>query len=306
MSRGVLAPGIRCALLTLVVLLAAAPAGAQVIQKDLPDQLKGLELKQKLGEQVPLDLQFTDSTGKKVALGSYFKPGKPVVLALVYYNCPMMCPLTLSRIQDRLNAISYTAGEDFNVVIISFDPLNTTKMAAEAKETYLGGYTKRTPASDAGWTFHTSDPVSVKKLADGVGFPFRFMEESGQYAHPAVLTILTPEGRVSGYLDGLGSDGGELRLALLQASEGKIAKGIADFFLHRCYRFDSSTGKYTIQAFRVMQLGGLITAMAIATLLVALRAGERARKMRLEKLAARGPHAPGHAALPHPSMGSTA
>jgi protein SCO1/2 len=271
------------------LLFAHAAAPAQVIQKEEPSQLQGLELTKKLGDRVPLDFEFTDSTGAKVKLGKYFNQGsKPVVLALVYYNCPMMCPLVLSRIQERLNGINYSVGDDFNVVVVSFDPSNTTKMAADNKASYLAGYNKNSKSTEAGWTFHTSDPVNVRKLADAVGFPYRYMPESGQYAHAAALTVLTPDGRVSGYIDGISADGGELKLALLQASEGKIAKSIGDFFLTRCYRYDPRTGTYTVQATRVMQIGGLLTVMGITTLLVGLRAAERARKQRIARLGAAG------------------
>jgi len=283
-SRGVRAPGSLCALIAIAAILAIAPVRAQVIQKDPPAVLQGLYLVQKPGEKIPLDLEFTDSTGAKVSLAKYFNDGhKPVVLALVYYNCPMMCPLVLTRLQERLNGINYRVGEDFNVVVISFDPLNTTRMAAENKAAYLAGYTSNGPAAAKGWTFHTSEPVAVRKLADAVGFPYKYIPESGQYAHPAALTILTPDGRISGYIDGLGQDKGELRLALLQASEGKIAKGLADFFLTGCYRYNAHTGTYTLQATRVMQIGGFLTVTAVVTLLVGMRAAERARKFRLQR-----------------------
>ena len=136
-SRAVPGP-VSCAALALVAaaLVAVSPARAQVIQKDVPSELQGLDLKQKLGDRIPLDLVFTDSTGAKVQLGKYFnQKSKPVVLALVYYNCPMMCPLVLSRIQERLNGISYTVGEDFNVVVISFDPVNTPRIPSAMNAT---------------------------------------------------------------------------------------------------------------------------------------------------------------------------
>jgi protein SCO1/2 len=278
--------------------LCAAPAPAQVIQNEPPAPLQGLDLVKKLGEKAPLELEFTDSTGAKVKLGQYFNQkspsgvAKPVVLALVYYNCPMMCPLVLSRIQERLNGINYLVGDDFNVVVVSFDPTNTTKMAADNKAAYLAGYNKDQKKGEAGWTFHTSEPVAVRRLADAVGFPYRFVPETGQYAHPAALTVLTPDGRVSGYIDGMSQDGGELKLALLQASEGKIAKGIGDFFLHKCYRYDPNTGAYSIQATRVMQIGGFLTVAAVVTLLAGLRAAERARRYRLEQQAAERGRAP--------------
>jgi protein SCO1 len=273
-----LGPVLLCSLLLALCHVLLAPATAQVLMKEPPEELRGVGLDQKPGAQVPLNLQFTSSTGRLVKLESYFNQGKPVVLSLVYYDCPMICPLTLERLQERLNAVAYTVGSDFTMLVISFDPTNTTQQAANQKLTYLTGYNKPlTPEVEAGWEYFTSDVSNVRMLASSVGFHYNYIPESGEYAHGSALIVLTPDGRVSRYLDGLGSDGHELRLALLEASEGKIAKGLADFFLHRCFKWDPNKNSYTLHAFRVMQMGGILTAAAVFTLLVGLRAGERAR-----------------------------
>lgn len=256
----------------------AAPAHAQEFRKEVPEELKGIELDPKLGQHASLDTQITDSSGKTVTLGSYFHQGKPVVLAMVYYNCPMICPLVLSRLQERLNAVPYNIGEDFNVVVVSFDARNTTQMAAENKAIYLAGLTKPlTPIVEKGWTFHTATTGNSRAIADSIGFRYRFYPESGEYGHPAVLTVLTSDGVVSGYVSGLEPEPNDLRMALLQASEGKIAKTLGDFFLHTCYRYDPKTGRFSMQAVKVMQMGGLLTVVGLTTLIVALRAGERFR-----------------------------
>jgi len=137
----------------------------------------------------------------------------------------------------------------------------------------------------SGWTFHTASVGSARAIAESVGFKYRYLEETGQYAHPAVLTVLTPDGRVSGYVSGLDSASNELRVALLQASEGKIAKTWGDFFLHRCYRYDPKTGRYSLEATRVVQMGGLLTVAGLGALVAALKAGERARALRRERAA---------------------
>lgn len=267
--------------------LPVSPVAAQVIMKEDPEGLKGVDLVQKLGASVPLNTPIVDSAGQTVELGKYFSQGKPVVLAMVYYDCPMICPLLLSRLQERINGVNYTLGEDFNVVVISFDPTNTTEMAASNKAAYLLGYNKKvTPAVEAGWSFHTASTGSARTIADAIGFKYRYIQESGQYSHPSVLTVLTPEGKVSRYLSGLDVNPGELRLALLEASEGKIAKTIADFFLHRCYVYNPSTGAYTMQAMRVMQMGGLATGLTLTVLIVGLKAGERLRAHRRAAAAA--------------------
>jgi len=271
-------PGAVAALLAAAMVL---PALGQVILKEDPEDLKGVDLVQKLGETVPLDIPIIDSTGKTVTLGTYFNKGKPVVLALVYYNCPMICPLVLSRVQDRLNETTFTLGDDYNVVVVSFDPKNTTEMAASNRATYLAGYNRKlTPQVEAGWTFHTATAGNARAIAESVGFKYRYLPESGEYAHPAVLVVLTPQGRVARYISGLDANKGELRLALLDATDGKIAKTIGDFFLHRCYRFDPKNGAYTLHAMRVMQLAGLGTVLAVGTLLAGLKAGERIRAHR--------------------------
>lgn len=268
-------------------MVCAAAAPAQVVLKDDPEPLRGVELDRKLGATVPMDAKLVDSTGKPATLGQYFNQGKPVVLALVYYNCPMICPLTLQRLQERLNAVPYTVGKDFNVVVVSFDPNNTTEMAAENKARYLDGY-KLPPDKtiEAGWTFHTAPPGEARRIAEAVGFKYRLVEETGQYAHPSALTVLTPDGRVAAYVSGLEPEPNDLRLALLAASQGKIATGLKDFFLHRCYLYDPKTGKFSLQATRVMQVGGLVSVVGLTALIAALRAGERARKAREQRAAA--------------------
>ena len=287
-----------CSVAAAAALWASSAHAQPLFQKDVPEEMKGIELDPKLGQHASLDTEITDSTGKIVKLDSYFHQGKPVVLAMVYYNCPMICPLVLSRLQERLNAVPFNIGEDFNVVVVSFDARNTTQMAAENKAVYLGGLNKpMTPIVEKGWTFHTATTGNARAIADSVGFRYRFYPESGEFGHPAVLTVLTSEGLVSGYVSGLEPEPNDLRLALLQASEGKIAKTLGDFFLHTCYRYDPKSGRYTMQAVRVMQMGGLLTVMGLATLIVALRAGERYRALRRAR----------HAALPAavPAGGTT-
>jgi protein SCO1 len=281
------AAALLCSLLCAFCSLPARPAAAQLLTEE-PEELRGLDLEQKSGAQLPLELEFTDSRGEKTSLAKYFNQKKPVVLSLVYYDCPMICPLTLERLQERLNAIPYTVGEDYFALVISFDHTNTTQQAATDKATYLLGYNKpRTPAVEAGWEFFTSDRTAVRALADSVGFKYRFIPESGEYAHGSATIILTPDGKVARYLDGLGADPQELRIALLEASEGRIAKGLADFFLHRCFIWNPYKNSYTLQAFRVMQIGAVLTATGVATLLVGLKAGERARELRRGRAGAR-------------------
>ena len=256
-------------------------AAGQLIPKQEDPEFQGVELVSKLGETVPLDLNLVNGEGQTVKLGQYFRPGKPVVLALVYFRCPMTCPLVLDKLQQGINGLPYLVGEDYNCVVVSFDPTEKPAAAMEQKNLYLGGYNKPvTPVAKAGWDFLVSPDSAARTLAASVGFQYKFIPETGQYSHPAALVVLTPEGKVARYVSGLDYTSQDLRLALLDASEGKIAKSIGDFFLHKCYRFDASTGKYSVQAFRVMQIGGILTALGVATLIAGLRASERLKAMR--------------------------
>ncbi len=249
--------------------------------KELPKEFQGVDIVSKLGQQVPLDLQFTGPDGKQVPLSTYFRPGKPVVLALAYFRCPMTCPLVLEKLQQGLNGVPYIVGADFNTLVVSFDPTETYHTAASNKDLYLTGYTKPvTQITRNGWDFLVSPDSAAATLASSVGFQYKFIPESGQYSHPAALIILTGDGKVARYLSGLDYTPNDLRLALLEASEGKIATTVGDFFRHLCFRFDASTGKYTVRAFRVMQLGAIITALALATLITGLRASERLKRSR--------------------------
>lgn len=256
-----------------------AGASAQVIMKDVPDPMKGIAQENKLGDRLPMDIAVIDWTGKRVEIGEYFKAEKPVILALVYYSCPMMCPLVMQRLQERINELPYIAGEDFKLVVVSFDTSEKPELAASIRAGFLSGY--KLPANqviERGMLFHVSEPDEIHKLAAAVGFKYQFIAETGQYAHGSALTVLTGTGTISRYVDGLAADKTELRMALLEATEGKIANSLGDLFLHFCYRWDPKTGKYTMQAMRVMQVGAIGTAVGLGTLVLSLHAGDRVRR----------------------------
>ncbi len=262
-------------------LAVVGPAPAQLNPKEPPEAIRGMEVTERLGAQVPLDLEFTDWTGRAVKLSKYFSTGKPVMLVLGYYDCPMVCPLIAERLLESLNKLDYTVGKDFNVVYISFDPDNTTQAAAEFRRNAVDGYQRgRSAQIEAGWAFHTSRPGPMKSLADAVGYEYRYLEESGEYSHPVALVFLSGDGIVSRYIYGFDYDPRDVKLSLMEASRGAIARSIGDRLLWFCFHYDASTGKYTLAAFRVMQAGALITATAVGLLIVGLRASERARRRR--------------------------
>jgi protein SCO1/2 len=262
-------------------LAVAAPSVAQLNPKEPPEAIRGMEVTERLGAQIPLDLEFMDWNGQPVKLSKYFATGKPVILVLGYYDCPMVCPLIAERLLESLNQVDYTVGKDFNVVYISFDPDNTTQAAAEFRRHAVDGYQRgRTEEIQAGWAFHTSRPGPMKTLADAVGYEYRYLEESGEYSHPVALAFLSGDGVVSRYIYGFDYDPRDVKLSLMEASKGAIAQSLGDRLLWFCFHYDASTGKYTLAAFRVMQAGGLITVTAVGLLIVGLRAAERARRRR--------------------------
>lgn len=265
----------------LACMLCALPVRGQILMKELPEPAQGVDLVQRLGESIPLDLEFTNSYGEKVPLGVYFNQDRPVIIVMIYYNCPLICPMTLDKLQEALNELRFTVGDEFSVVVVSFDTRNTTEMAAKNKAGYLAGYNRPlTESVLANWEFHTSTVASARKLAEAIGFKYRFIPETGEYSHPSTFVVVTPEGVISRYLSGLDPDPRELRMALLEASEGRIALSISDFFLHLCFQWDPRTGTYGLHAMRIMQIMGFLTVAGLATLIAALKAGERARAWR--------------------------
>lgn len=260
-----------------------------------PPEVRGLEIQNKLGDQIPLDLAFTSPEGTSVTLAEYFnrpspdgKFKKPVVLMMVYYKCPILCPMVLEKFTDSLNAIDFTAGTEFDALVVSFDARDKPADAA-AK---LGGqllYYKQ-PTTDAirkGFNFLTceSHPENARKLADALGFPYRFFPNTGEFSHGAAVFVLTPEGKVSRYLLSLNYQPKEVRLALLEASRGKIGN-LFDAFTLWCYHYDPATGSYAIMAMRVMRVGGGLSAVVLGSLIFGLFRWERRKRRRL---AAGGP-----------------
>jgi protein SCO1/2 len=233
---------------------------------------------QRIGGVVAKDLVFTDETGSSVALGAYFEH-KPVVVALVYYECPMLCSLVLNGMLRALRPVTLDAGKDFEVVVVSIDPRETPELAAKKKATYLASY--RRPGTEKGWHFLVGKPAEIEKLADAVGFEYAFDEKSGQYAHPAGLTILTKGGRVSRYLDGIEYSAKDLRLALVEASEDKLGT-IVDRMLLLCFHYDPSQGKYTLVAMNVLRIAGGLTVLLVGGFVFLMLRRDRRAKTALQ------------------------
>jgi protein SCO1 len=231
-----------------------------------PELLKDVGIDQKLNDQIPLDLTFRDEHGKSVQLRQFFGQ-KPVILSLVYFNCPMLCTQVLNGLTSSLKLQSLDAGKDFNVLTVSIDPTDKPLIAEARQEMYTGMYGRAGAAQ--GWRFLTGDDPQIKQLASAVGFRYAFDADSKQYAHASAIMVLTPEGKISRYLYGISFPSRDLRLALVEASEGKIGTPV-DSILLFCYHYDPHTGKYGLLISRVIQAGGGLTVLLLAILVVGL------------------------------------
>lgn len=230
---------------------------------------------QQVGAQIPLDLIFADDNGRQGTLSEHFG-GKPVLLALVYYNCPQICPLVLDGLARSLRPLSFAAGDDYRVVAISIDPRETPELARGKKQSVMA---RSRPDAAAGWHLLTGDETQIKRLAQAVGFRYAENERSDRdrYIHAAGMMVVTPEGKISRYFYGFDFPPRDLRFALIEASGNRIGSAI-DQLLLLCYRYDPSQGKYTLAILNILRLSGLVTALGLgAFLMIQLRRERRNR-----------------------------
>ena len=235
-----------------------------------PAVLKQIGLDQKLNAQVPLDLTFRDEKGNPVVLRQFFGK-RPVILTLVYYQCPMLCTLVLNGVLNSAKRISLEMGKDYEVVTVSIDPTEKP-ILAEAKHTMYSGLYGR-PGAVAGWHFLTGEEADIEKLAASVGFRYAYDKASEQFAHPSGIMVLTPEGRVSRYFYGIEYSPRDVRLALVEASGEKIGTPVDEILL-ACFHYDPTTGKYGLVISRVIRLAGIATVLAIGGVVLVLRRKE--------------------------------
>jgi protein SCO1/2 len=238
--------------------------------------LKQVGIDQKLNNQLPLDLKFRDEYGRDVRLGDYFQDGRPVVLSLVYYECPMLCNQTLNGLVGALDAVPFTPSKDFEVVTVSFDPREGPELAAAKKETYLRRF--KHEGAQNGWHFLTGDKDSIDRLAEATGFHYVWDDESKQFAHASAIMVATPEGKLSHYFYGIEYSPKDLRLALVESSKGQIGSPVDALILY-CYHYDPTTGKFAL-VMSVVRAAGVLTVLGIAALILFLvrrtrRNGER-------------------------------
>ena len=251
---------------SLLALAASFSARAEERERvsGLPADLEGVGIDQKLDAQVPLDLTFRDETGKSVTLREVID-GKPTILNLVYYRCPMLCTLVLNGLVSSMRVLSFDAGKEYRVVTVSIDPKEGPEMAAAKKETYVAEY-GRTGAA-GGWRFLVGDEEPVRRLAETVGFRYTYDAETGLYAHASGIMVLTPEGHVARYFYGVEYAPRDLRLALIEASQSRIGT-LADQVLLFCYQYDPETGHYGAATLNLIRAGGVLTVVALVGYLV--------------------------------------
>ncbi len=236
-----------------------------------PNELKKVSFDQKLGVQVPLDLPFRDETGRAVQLSQYFT-GRPVILALVYYECPMLCVQALNGLVKSLKVLAFEPGRDYAIVTVSFNPDETPKEAAAKKDEYVRRLDK--PGAADAWHFLTGTEASIRVLTDTVGFHYVYDPETKQYAHPTGMIVLTPEGKISKYVFGIDYGPRDLRFALIEASDHKVGTAVDRLLLY-CYHYDPTTGKYGLVVLTVLRIAGVLTVVMIGGFILLMRRQER-------------------------------
>jgi len=249
-----------------------APDEAGDPAKAKPGLLSRVGIDQHLNQQVPLDLTFTDETGREVRLGEFFGR-RPVVLALVYYECPMLCTQVLNGLVGAVGVMNFDVGREFDVVAVSINPKEGPGLASQKKQVYLERYKR--PQSAAGWHFLTGKEENIQRLAAAIGFRYAFDEEIQQYAHGAGIEVLMPRGVISKYFYGIEFSARDLRFGIIEASEEHIGSPIDDVLL-LCYHYDPTTGKYGVMVIDAVRIGAVATMLALGTFVFVSLRKERA------------------------------
>jgi protein SCO1 len=241
------------------------PHGAA--RSQAPAAVQGVDVLERLGDAVPAEGRFIDSEGRPFQLADVLHQGKPVILTLVYYRCPALCSLVLSGLTRSLRDVGLKLGDDYRVVTLSIDPTETSQMAAESKRGHLQAL--GVDPLSAGWTFGTGNEAEIKALAQAVGFQYTFDASSQQYAHAAAIFVLSPDGRISRYLYGIDFPARDVRMALVEASKGKVGTAV-DRGLLTCFKYSSATRRFEPYVLGFIRIGASLVAVALATLLAVL------------------------------------
>ena len=247
---------------------------AQVVRDSVPE-LQKIDIVEHLGQKIPLDLTFINDVGDTVQLSKYFHQGKPVIVTLAYYNCPMLCTMVLNGLSDGIRGMSLTPEKDFTVLTISINPTETANLAGAKRSRYMENLGDK--GKNDGWRFFVGEESQSRALANAIGFQYHYDEERKEYAHATGACVITEEGVISRYLYGLEFKESDLKLALLEASEGKIGSTLDRLILY-CFHYDPSAKGYVMMAGNIMKLGGLLTLIIVTIFLSIFWARERAQR----------------------------
>jgi protein SCO1 len=266
------------------LVVASGPVDAQTDLQDsdargepLPEELENVGVTEKLDEPIPLDLVFTDENGDEVTLGDYFDGSRPVILNLGYMSCPMLCGLVANGMVEAMRGIDWTCGEEYLVLSPSIDHTETHRLARARKQSYVAQYGREGAAQ--GWHWLTGREDQIRALTDAVGFGFGWNEARREYAHAAVLVVLSPDGEVMRYLYGIQFEPRTLKLSLVEAAEGKAGSSLDRFLLY-CFQYDAESGRYGPAARNIMKAGGAITVVVIGGMILGLKLRERRQRDR--------------------------
>ena len=243
-----------------------------------PQELQGVDIHEHLGGPLPRDAVFRDTEGRSVKLGDAFDGKRPTLLVFAYHTCPMLCSLVLDATVTALNDVRWTVGDEFDVVSISIDPRDTPETATKKRAQVVGNYA-RAKGSTKGWRFLVGDEENIRRVTNAVGFQYNYDARQKQYAHPAAIYLLTPQGNIARYLYGIQYPPGDIRLGLLEASEGRSISTTEKLLLY-CYHYDPQGKKYSLVALNVMRLGGAVTLVLLGGFLTLMWIRERRRKAR--------------------------
>lgn len=256
----------------------------KVRKEPLPEELRNVGIDEKLEAQIPLTLKFTDQNGKEVTLADYFNGDKPVIITLNYYRCPVLCGLQLNGFVKTLKDLKWTAGENFEILTVSFDPSETPQLAKLKQQGYIREYGR--PSGVTGWNFLVGKYDPIRQLLDATGFRIQWNEQSQEWMHTAGLIVCTPDGRISRYLYGVLIDQKTLRLSLVEAADGKIGSPLDQILLF-CYHYDAEAGSYAASIQNLMRATGVLTVLGLGTFLAILWRWEF-RRRQSELAAAKG------------------
>lgn len=262
-------------LVIVCIILTAGDSRTQTVVANDSD-LDRIDIEEHLGDRIPLDLTFTDETGQEIKLGQYFKPDRPVILIMAYYTCPKLCNLVMNGTADAVRELDWMPGDKFTMVTVSIDPTETNLVASAKKKNYLQ-YIGKDGITDNAWHFLTGEGSQSRALADAIGFDYFYDESRDEYAHPAAIYVLTGDGVISRYLYSIQFDPKQLRLALLEASEGKIGNSIDRIILY-CFHYDPDAKGYVLFARNVMTLGGAVTLVLLVLVIGGLWFKEKAKR----------------------------